>query len=599
MEKTGFPDSMGGRPESRAGIQKLFDQGQYSAAAKELAAALREKPDDPELLLISAKLDYVSRRFDAALHTLNRVAKARPDSVDAHHLLGVLLSQAGQHAAAVQALERAYRLSPDDPQICSNLGGLIVRQDNFNDAEPLLVKARNLDPASADIRKNLGVLYREQLRHEEAVQEYRQAVALRPDRMDLRFGLVKALGLCPHTDPHEDFEVFRASSEIIEKNAVRLFDTYAKASNCIRIGYLGSTLRKHSVAYFLLPILEKHSDRFEIFCYHIGELEDSMTQRISGKSDHYRHLSGQSAESIARQIHRDGIDILFDLEGYSELLLTLRVLAHSPAPVQVSYLGLPNTTGLARIGYRIVDCFTDPPGGIADSLYTEKLIRMSKSFAVYSAPVEAPDVKATPALRNGFITFGSFNIPSKMHQDVIKAWARVLQAVPGSRLLLKSWMFEKKSMVDNIVAGFAARGVTPERLILVGFVESTVDHLNYYHEVDIALDPFPFNGMTTSCEALWMGVPIVTLAGEKHLSRVGVSHLTNIGYPGWIAGNHDQYVAIAAELASDPDRLNAIRTGLRKKMSDSPLMDNESFTAELEQKLMEIWRERQACPPSS
>jgi len=584
---------MKGTPSERlARMQALFDQGQYAPAAELLVTALSEKPDDPELQLLGAKLDYVGGRFNAALRTLSKVTAELPDSVDAHHILGVILSQAGGHEAAVQALERAYQLSPNDPQVCANLGGVIVRQGNFNDAEPFLLKARNLDPASAVTRKNLGVLYVEQLRHEEAVKEYRQAIALQPGSFAFRSSLTKALGCCPQTDPHDDFEVFRSTSEIIENNTSLLFDTYSKANNRIRIGYLGSTLRQHSVAYFLLPILEHHSDQFEIFCYHIGEREDSMTQRIVENSDHYRHLSGQSAAEIARQIHQDGINILFDLEGYTEQLVTLGVLAHSPAPVQASYLGYPDTTGLARIGYRIVDNFTDPADGIADSLYTEELIRMSTSFAVYSPPIDAPDVNVTPVLRNGYITFGSFNLPIKMNRDVIKLWSRILRTVEGSRLLLKHALFEKKSMVDNIVSAFVAEGVAPERLILSGFDKTSTDHLHRYHEIDIALDPFPFNGMTTSCEALWMGIPIVTLAGEKHLSRVGVSHLTNIGYPDWIATDFDKYVKIAEKLASDTQTLNAIRLGLRKKMSASPLMDGKSFTAELEQRLLDIWHDK-------
>jgi protein O-GlcNAc transferase len=573
---------------SAAHIQKLIDQGHRSFAEKELAVALRKNPDDPNLHLLGAKLDFFGRRLDVALSALAKVTKALPDSADAHHLQGVILGQAGQHVAAVSALERAYQLSPNDSQICSNLGAMIQRQGNFNDAEPLLLKARNLHPAVAGFRNNLGLLYRSQLRHQEAVQEQRQAVVLEPGRIDFRKSLVWAMDYCPNTDPHDDFEAIRATGELIENNTPLLFDTYEKVKGRIRIGYLGSTLRKHSVAYFLLPIIEKHTSQFEIFSYHIGELEDSMTRRIAEASDHYRHLSGQSAKDIAHQIHKDGINILVDLEGFSEQLETLPVLAHSPAPVQVSYLGWPNTTGLARVDYRFVDNFTDPPESIADSIYTEQLIRMSASFAVYSAPTDAPDVNATPVLKNGYITFGSFNWSAKMNPEVIKYWALILKAVPDSKLLLKHTSFDLQSVADIVLSAFSAWDVGPERLILDGFSKDTVEHLSRYHEVDIALDPFPFNGMTTSCEALWMGVPVVTLAGERHLSRVGVSLMNNIGYPDWIADDYNGYVAIATKLASDPERLQTIRTGLRKQMSDSPLMDGKKFVEEFEQRLIEI-----------
>ena len=545
-------------------IRTMFDQGQFASAAKDLAVALRDSPDDPELQLIEAKLNYVSQQFDKAINILIKVTQQLPDSIDAHHLLGVILSQPGNNQAerriaAVQALERAHQLSPNDPQICANFGGQVAQLGIFNKAEPVLLKALKLDPSSEGTRNNLGILYKKQCRHAESVEEFRKAVKLRPNHIAFRNSLVRAVDYCPNTNPHDDFESLKAAGALIQSSAPVLFNHYAKAGKRLRIGYLGSTLRTHSVAYYLLPIIENHSDQFEIFCYHIGKQEDSMTDRISASSDHYQHLYGHNSESIARRIHKDGINILIDLEGFSGLDETLKVLSHSPAPVQVSYLGWPNSTGITSVGYRFVDHFTDPQGSVADSVYTEQLIRMTASFAVYSPPTDAPDVESTPALRNGFITFGSFNWSVKLNQAVIELWARVLNTVTDSKLLLKHTSFDMESTVENIVSAFASHGIARERLILYEFSETTLEHLSCYHEVDIALDPFPFNGMTTSCEALWMGVPLITLAGEKHLSRVGVSLLENIGYPDWIANNHDQYIAIALELTSDTGKLDTIR----------------------------------------
>ncbi len=441
----------------------------------------------------------------------------------------------------------------------------------------------------AGTRNNLGGLYREQLRHEEAIREYREAVARRPDRLAFRYHLLRAMNCCPDIDASYAYKTTRAVGEFIENKAPPLFESYQKVSDRIRIGYIGSTLRQHSVAYFLQPIIENHSNQFEVYCYNIGDTEDSTTKRISEECDHYRHLHDQSSESIARQIHRDGINILVELDGYTELV-TLAVLAHSPAPVQVSWIGYPETTGMTRIRYRIVDNFTDPPGGVADGLCTEQLIRMTTGFSVYSAPSDSPDVEKAPALEKGNVTFGSFNLPLKMNPRVIETWARILHAIPSSTLLLKHGSFEKKSMVENIYSAFGAHGLDRERLLLSGFEATMNEHLRRYHEIDIALDPFPYNGTTTSLEALWMGVPVITIAGEKHVSRIGVSLMSNIGHPEWIAEDCDQYVAIARKLALDLEKLDSIRLELREKMSSSPLMDGPTFVTELEQKFMEILR---------
>jgi predicted O-linked N-acetylglucosamine transferase (SPINDLY family) len=356
----------------------------------------------------------------------------------------------------------------------------------------------------------------------------------------------------------------------------------------LRIGYVSPDFRQHSVAHFIEPVLAAHDKKkFEVFCYYNDTVSDDTTLRIQSLVPHWRVLAELSDHDAARKVQEDKIDILVDLAGHTNRN-SLMMFARKPAPLQATWLGYPNTTGFSCMDYRITDALCDPVG-MTDALHTEKLIRLPDCFSCFTPPAQSPTVGALAALHGDGIMFGSFNYFIKMNEQVIETWARILARVANSRLTLKYRSLNSESVQTVVRTAFAKHGVTRERLVLLGNDASQLDHLARYNSIDIALDPFPYNGTTTTCDALWMGVPVIALAGRTHVARVGVSQLTNIGLSEFIAADVDSYVDIAVALANDLPRLTQLRGSLRERMKISPLMDAPRFTRNLERAFHEMW----------
>jgi len=305
-------------------------------------------------------------------------------------------------------------------------------------------------------------------------------------------------------------------------------------------------------------------------------------------SDQWRDIAGLGDEQAVELIRNDKIDILVDLAGHTARHRLL-VFARKPAPVQVTWLGYPNTTGLDAIDYRLTDAISDPVGQ-TEAWHSEKLVRLPGAFSCYRPPDDAPAVGVLPALKNGYITFGSFNHFAKINPAVLDLWARLLSQLPSSRLLLKARSLADAGTASRVRETFAHHGVSSERLELRSDDLSVAAHLSLYHGVDVALDPFPYNGTTTTCEALWMGVPVVTLAGQTHVARVTASQLTHLGRPEWIAYSENDYIEKCIELAADLPGLAGTRAAQREHMRLSPLCDAPCFTAQLEAAYREMWR---------
>lgn len=349
------------------------------------------------------------------------------------------------------------------------------------------------------------------------------------------------------------------------------------------MGYVSPDFHAHSVAYFIEPVLARHDPAaVETYCYAEVAQPDAFTEHMKTLAAHWRGTFGRSDDEVADMIRNDAIDILIDLAGHTAHN-RLAVFARRPAPVQVTYLGYPNTAGLPQMDYRLTDAAADPPG--QEVYYTESLVRLPQGFLCYAPPHESPAVGPLPAATGGCITFGSFNALPKMNNEVIALWARVLQSVPGARLILKNKSLQDAKTCERYRQHFHP----PERIELLGWLDDPADHLSIYHRVDIALDTFPYNGTTTTCEALWMGVPVITLAGERHAGRVGLSLLTQLGLTELIAKTPDEYVRLAVALAGNRERLAALRAGLRERMRRSPLCDAQSFTRDLEAAYREMW----------
>jgi predicted O-linked N-acetylglucosamine transferase (SPINDLY family) len=344
------------------------------------------------------------------------------------------------------------------------------------------------------------------------------------------------------------------------------------------------------VAAFFEPLLHGHDRRIvEVFCYAEVGQADLVTERMRAQSDHWCSTVGMSDADVARKIEEDSIDILVDLAGHTANNRLL-VFAAKPAPLQVTWLGYPNTTGLAAIDYRLVDAITDPKGK-ADGWASEALLRLKDGFLCYAPAADTPNPAPVPSARRGFVTFGSFNNPAKLSDPTLDAWAALLNRAPTSRLLLKGHhFFDDMAARSLFAARLADRGVAPERLTLLGLQPDPAVHLALYGEIDIALDPFPYNGTTTTCEALWMGVPVVTLQGDRHASRVGASLLRGLGLGELVAADVSDYVAIGAGLAGDSVRLADLRASLRTRMRASALCDRIAFARKIEAAYRQIWR---------
>jgi predicted O-linked N-acetylglucosamine transferase (SPINDLY family) len=354
----------------------------------------------------------------------------------------------------------------------------------------------------------------------------------------------------------------------------------------LRIGYVSGHFFGHAVNFFSEPILASHDHRqCEVYCYSNSAHADETTARLRTYAQQWREIHALDDEQAAELVRQDQVDILVDLAGHiggNRLL----VFARKPAPIQVTYIGYQNTTGMAAMDYRLTDEWADPPG-MSEAYYTEKLVRLPRSFFCYRPSPEAPAVSPLPALSNGFVTFGSFNNFAKVTPEVLSAWGALLQAVPQSRLVILAHAV--RSLGEYLARAFERQGISAERVTLADRC-SRGEYLEWIRRVDIALDPFPFNGHTTTCDALWQGVPVVTLAGRTYASRFGSSAHVNLDLRDLIAQSPEQYVEIATRLAGDVGRLSELRATLRERMAGSPLLDFAGFTRHLEAAYRQMWQ---------
>jgi len=355
----------------------------------------------------------------------------------------------------------------------------------------------------------------------------------------------------------------------------------------LRVGYVSADLRLHSVTDFLEPLIVSHDrSAFEVHCYYTQTRVDAVTERLRRAADAWHPADGLEPGSLAQRIAADGIDVLVDLAGHTNLN-NLPVFARRPAPVQITWLGYPDTTGLATMDYRITDGIADPQPR-ADTLHSERLLRIEPPFVCYRPPPDSPP--AGRPQRGAQVVFGSFNMFSKVNEPLIELWSRILDAVPGSRLLVKSSLFKQRETLARARAAFARHGIGAGRLDIRPWAASRDEHLPVYNEVDIALDTFPYNGTTTTCEALWMGVPVVTLAGDVHMSRVGATLLTAVGLESLVAAEAEQYVEFAVRLGRDPEHRAALSGSMRERMTRSPLLDHAGFARRIESAYRAAWR---------
>ncbi|UFS72424.1 tetratricopeptide repeat protein [Geomonas sp. RF6] len=569
----------------------LLKKGMPEEAVRYLKDALQKDPGCADAHYTLAAIKAGIGKFTIAEEHFRKALRLAPESHKAHNGLGVVLQQQGLLEEALIHYREAAGLHPwyQDAQV--NLAMLLKSLGRPGEAGERLKEAIKVQPDVARLWYNLANILMASGQSEEAVHAYRETLRLEPEHLDAHQNLLFALHYSPCFSPRQIFEEHLSfAARHAEPLRPRMDRApLAREERRIRLGYLSPDFREHSVAYFIEPILRHHDrSRFEIFCYANVASPCRVTERLQGLCDRWINICGVGDEAAARQIASHGIDILVDLAGHTGGSRPL-LLARKPAPIQVTWIGYPNTSALPTVDYRLTDTLVDPPGE-SDELHTEALIRLPRIFSCYGAPNPSPPVAPPPFRRNGYLTFGSFNNLAKVTPEVLGLWAQVLLALPTSRLLVKAKALSGRCVAARIRETLGWLGVDPERIDLEGGNVGTYEHLEQYGRVDMALDTFPYNGTTTTCEALWMGVPVLTLAGKSHAGRTGVTILTNCGLSELIAEHKAEYVATAVRLAGDPDHLAELRQGLRKRVQRSPVMDAAGVTAEVERVFTDFFR---------
>lgn len=532
-------------------------------------------------------------QHERALEWYRKALTAWPDFAEALNNIGVTLQDMGRLGDAVPYFERALAVRADyvDPLI--NLSNNLRDRGRPEQAIACLRKAAELRPGNQHIWNNLGCSLGDQGRVPEAIDCFRKSLEINPDSHHAYSNLLLNIHYLSDAEPAE---IFRLHREFEARFAARSsFRTFAAANPAepdrpLRVGYVSSDFRRHSVAFFLEPLLDRHDAKaIEFFCYSDVPREDSVTARFRATAAaRWRDIRGMNDDTFANIVSRDQIDILVDLGGHTAGN-RLRAFSRRLAPIQLNWLGYPATTGLDAMDYRITDEACDPPG-TTERLHSEKLLRLEGGFLCYRPAPGGPQVAPPPSTNQGFITFGSFNNMAKMSDRAIELWARALKAVPDSRLALKNKALSEPPARGRVIEQFSRHGIPESRILMSGAIESLEGHLDSYRAVDIALDSFPYNGTTTTFEALWMGVPVLTLAGNTHVSRVGVSLLSNVGLAEHVASSDEGFLAKAAALANDQPGLRELRARLRGQLQASPLMDEAGFARRIEACYRKIWK---------
>jgi predicted O-linked N-acetylglucosamine transferase (SPINDLY family) len=568
--------------------------GRSAEAVDCYRSALRLNPQAAEWRdALAVALAQAGRLDEAAL-----ALRPEASTVDAGALydLASMLLEHRHLAAAADAFKESIRLEPGAAASHLMLAAALRDQGMPVEAEAPARTATALAPDMPEGWFMLGHVLSRQARHEDAVEHYRKAIALAPDYDAAWRCLVFAMNYSERWTPREVFQAHLESASRFPRVARLPIDpAHRQTGHRLRVGYLSGDLCRHPVAYFLEPVLQRHDrSRFEVFCYHSGASEDDLSARLRSHAEHWRAVARLPPDELDKTLRADRLDLLVELSGHTDGN-RLAVVARRVAPVQVTYLGYPNTTGLSAVDYRITDAQADPPGE-SDALHTERLVRLPETFLCYTPPFEGEPAAQPPARTRGRLTFGSFNNLAKLSAANIALWARVLDAIPDASLMIKTGGLQDPGLHRVVLERFRAVGIDPARLELAAPTDSIAAHMRSYDRVDIALDSYPYHGTTTTMDALWMGVPVVTLRGDRHAARVSASILCTLGLDELVAATAQDYVRIAQQLALDVDRLETLRRTLRGRLRASPLMDGVRFTRHLENAYLQMWQAALAAP---
>ncbi len=596
--------------------------GDTALAASAFAEAQRLSPQMLEYALHRVELADTPQQREALLAELDLAGMQDPANPVLHTARGMLLERCGDRAAAIDALETATLLAPAAKLPAAFLAGVLARSNRLHEADKALRAAIALDPDNRQLPNDHATVLMRMHRHAEARDLLQALIAAHGEQTNALCNLAnataclgwqdeavalarRAIELAPHaalpwralsnTLPYREgvtgaelLHVLRACSDRLPRGAPPSFDNTRDPDRPLVVGLLSGTLKTHPVGWLTIAGFETLDPaEFAIVCLAQNAASDPIARRFRAVAREWHDIDALNDPALAAKARSLGIDILIDLGGYGDAG-RMPACAHRLAPVQVKWVGMQNhSSGLPEMDWIITDRWETPPG--FEPLYSERLLRLPDGYVCYSPPPYAPDVAPLPALANGYVTFGCFNNLAKITPRVIATWCDILHRVPDARLVLKTHQFSDAATADRIRTAFAAHGIAPARIDLRG-VSPHRAFLAEYNLIDIVLDPFPYSGGLTTCEALWMGVPTLTMPGEIFAARHSMSHLCNAGLADWVVPDLAAYTAQAVARARDVAALATLRAGLRAQMKASPLCDAPRFGRNLGAALRRAWR---------
>ena len=573
-------------------IQQAFDLALRYHQAGNLAEAeaiyreiLVRQPNSADALHLMGLIAAKKGNREFGIELIKRAISINPKEAGYYVNLGIALQALGRSNDAVAAYYKAIKLQPSCVEAFNNLGAAMLCQDRFDEAAVVYREALRINPDHPDAYEGLGIALKHQGHIEESLNAFRKCLQINPDLAQVHSSLVHSLNFYPDFDARAIYQQERQWNQIHAAPFAKFIRPHINdhdPERRLRIGYVSPDFYAQTGSLIVTPLFESHDHQhFAVYCYASVKRPDQHTDRLRRSADIWRDVLKLSDEELARQIYSDQIDILIDLSMHMANNRLL-VFARKPAPVQVTWLAYPGSTGLDAIDYRLSDPYLDPPETDL-SIYSEQTVRLPNCFWCYNP---FSDSLPRPAQQNGPMCFGSLNHPCKLNDGILSLWSKVLTATTDSRILM---LTISKEHQDHIRGVFARSGVDPKRLMFVGR-SPRADYLQLYNRVDIVLDTFPYNGHTTTLDSLWMGVPVVTLSGEIAVSRGANSILKNAGLPELIARTADEYVDIAVKLANDLPRLTELRGTLRRRLESSPLMDSKRFARNVEDAYRQMWR---------
>jgi predicted O-linked N-acetylglucosamine transferase (SPINDLY family) len=543
--------------------------------------------DSTDMIFQKALKEHQSGNIQQAKSLYLDIIKKDLTYSDAYHLLGVIQAQQSQIAQAIHNIGHAIKLSECELYY-NSLGAVYLKQGYIQNALFNLNKALKINDQYIDAYNNLGQTLLLAGECVDAVNCFRKVISLNSNVPQLYSNYLTCLNYLPSISHETIYQAHVSFNKRFHSNqTIAKHQFTKKPKKKLRIGYVSPDFCRGSVAFFIEPVLRNHdADAFEIFCYANTSQPDDITQRIKPHAKKWIETNQMNDDQMADKIMQDKIDILVDLCGhFSENRLP--VFTRKPAPIQMTYLGYPNTTGLSSIDYRLTDAIADPHN--RDVYHSEKLVRLPAPFLCYQPVVSSPDLSTLPADTNGFVTLGSFNNLAKITDNVIHVWATILRQIKYAKLLLKARPFIDPVTCAHFQNKFQQKGISQDRLIFKCYDDRIKTHLMAYNNIDLALDTFPYNGTTTTCDALWMGVPVISLCGSCHANRVGATLLSSIGMKDFIAYSENEYITKTIDICQNLQLLKTIRRQLRSVMQQSTLMDAKRLTMNIESVYKSIW----------